>query len=89
MVIMIIVGTVVFVVIMGTSAGHCGHCGHRGSLVPGPLCFLRAAWAHGDRDNCGHRSYCMCCAWFKFYFLGMVIYDNNFVTKENKILNQG
>ena len=66
MVITIIVGTVVFVIIMGTSAGHCGHCGHRGRLVPGPLCFLQATWAHGDCGNCGHRSYCMCCAWFKF-----------------------
>ena len=30
--------------------------------------------------------------WFKFYFLlflGMVMYDNEFETKENKNLNQG
>ena len=32
-VITIIVGTVVFVITMDTSAGHCGHCGHRGRLV--------------------------------------------------------
>ena len=86
-VIMIIVVTVGFVSIMGTPAGHCGHCGHRGRLVVSST-FLRAAWAHGDCGNCGHRSHCMCCAWLS-YFLGMVICDNEFVTKENRILNQG
>ena len=31
------------------------------------------------------------CPWFKFYFLlfwGMVIYDNEFETRKNKILNK-
>lgn len=79
-VIMIIVGTVVFVVIMSPSTGHCGHCGHQSRLVVSSA-FLRAAWAHGDCGNCGHRSHCMCCAWLKFYFLGLVIYDNDFVNK--------
>ena len=87
-VIMIIVVTVGFVSIVGTPAGHCGHCGHRGRLVVSST-FLRAAWAHGDCGNCGHRGHCMCCARLKSYFLGMVICDNEFVTKENRILNQG
>ena len=45
---------------------------------------------------CQHSGTCICCVqfypWFKFYFplcLSMVMYNNEFETNGNKILNQG
>ena len=57
-------------------------------LVVFCTCHKTVKVSDDDIDQVGVYVVVQFCPWFKFYFLlflGMVIYDNEFETKENKI----